>query len=74
MVDTAGAKLLAEPVRCRKPEIGDGDAKTTIEAQNILRLQVAVIDTEAMALLNCVKQLQEHMLDKGVISQVPTAV
>jgi hypothetical protein len=74
VIDATSAKLLTEPLSSRKPEIGDGDAKASIKAQNILRLQIAVIDTKAMAILDCVKQLQEDMLDKSVISQIPTAV
>jgi hypothetical protein len=68
VVDAASAKLLAKPLSGRQPKISDRNAKATIKAQNVLWLQVAVINTKTVAILDCIKQLQEDMLDKAVIS------
>ena len=74
MVDTAGAELGAHPVRGSKTEVRDGEAKPTVEAQDVLRLQVAMIDTDTMAILNCVKQLKENVFDEVVIAEIPAIV
>lgn len=74
MVDATGAKLFTEPLSGRQPKISDCDTQPVIEAQHILRLQVAMINTEIMTVLDCVKQLQENMLDEVIIAQITTAV
>lgn len=74
MIYTARTELLAKTLSGCEPKICDCDSKTVVEAEHVLWLQVAVINTEAMAILDCVKQLQKYMLDKIVVPQVPTAV
>lgn len=57
MVYTPSAKFIAELVCGGKAKIGDGDAEAVIEAENILRLQVSVVDAERMAVFDCFEQL-----------------
>jgi hypothetical protein len=74
VVDATSTKLLTEPLGGRQPEISDGDTKPVIETQHVLRLQVAMVNTEAVAILDCAKQLQENMLDETVIPQISTVI
>lgn len=54
VIDTPCTELLAYFVSGCEAKVGDGNAKAIVEAENVLRLQVAVINTEAMTVLNCV--------------------
>jgi hypothetical protein len=68
VVNASSAKFLTKPLGGRQPKIGDSDTKPVIKTKDILRLQVTMIDTEAVTVLNCAKQLQEHMFDEVVIA------
>ena len=57
MVHASGAELLAESVSCREAEVGESDAKSIVETQNVFWLQVTMINTERMAIFDCVEQL-----------------
>lgn len=74
VVYTTGAELCADSVSRSETEIRDRQTKTSVEAQDVLRLQVTVIDIQRMAVLDCVKQLQEYFLNKIVIAQITTMV
>lgn len=74
MEHAARTKLLAEFICSSEAKVGDGDAVTAIEAEDILWLQITVIDTERMAVLDCFKELKEYVLDESVFPKVPTTV
>ena len=74
MVDAACAKLLTQLVSSREAKIGDGNAKAIVEAENILRLQVTVINTETVTILNCIEQLEEHILNQCVVPEIAAAM
>lgn len=57
MINAARAKLVTDFVSGGETEVGDGDAEAAVKTENILWFQVPVIDTEGVAVLNCVKQL-----------------
>lgn len=63
MVDATSAELLAHFISGCEAKVRDGNAKAIIVAENVLRLQITVIDTETVAILNCIEQLKEHMFD-----------
>jgi hypothetical protein len=50
------------------------ESRHTIKAQNIFRLQIAVIDTQRVAVLDGVEKLVEYMLDQACVAEVPAAV
>ena len=47
VVNATSAKFIAEPVGCSEAEVGDGDLKTVVEAENVLWLQISVKNTES---------------------------
>jgi hypothetical protein len=74
VVDAPGAKFIAEPVGGSEAEIGDGDLKTVVEAENVLWLQVSVKNTERVAVFHCVEQLEEDVLDESVVPEIATTM
>ena len=70
MIHAPGAELLTQLVSGRETKVGDSKAVAVVEAENVLWLEVAVIDTKAMAILNCVKQLQEDVFDQNVVAKI----
>ena len=74
MIDTARSKFLAELLGGGKAKVSDGDSVTAIKAEDVLWLQVPVVDAQRMAILNCIEELQKHMLDEGIVAQVPALV
>lgn len=74
MVDAACAKLLTQFVSSCEAKVGDGNAKAIVEAENILWLQVTVINTETMTVLNCVEQLKEHVFNQCVVPEIAAAM
>ena len=67
VVNASSAKFLTKPLSGGQPKVGDSDTKSIIKTHDILRLQITMINTEAVTVLNCAKQLQEHMFDEVVI-------
>ena len=74
MVDAACPELVAHAIGSSETEVGDGKAETVVEAEDILRLQVAVIDIQGMAVLNRIEQLKENLPDEVVVSKVSPVV
>ena len=74
VVDATGAKFIAEPVSCGEAEVGDGDLKTVVEAEDILWLQVSMKNTERVAVFHCVEQLEEDVFDESVIPKIATTM
>jgi hypothetical protein len=67
VVDATGAKFITELVSCSEAEVGDGDPKAIVEAEDVLWLQVSVVNTERVAVFHCVEQLEEDVLDEGIV-------
>jgi hypothetical protein len=74
MVDAPCTELLAQLISSGEAKIGDGNAKAIVEAENILRLQVTVINTETMTILNCIEQLKEYVLNQSVVPEIAAAM
>ena len=72
MVDAARTELCAHPVGSGQTKVCDSEPQTVIKAENILWLEIAVINTERVAILNRIEQLKEYLLDQLVIAQVST--
>ena len=74
MVDTTSSEFGAHPISGSQTKVRDGKTKTVVEAEDILRLQVAVIDIQGMAVLNRIEQLKENLPDEVVVSKVSPVV
>lgn len=74
MIDAACAKFLTQLVSSCEAKVSDGNTKAIVEAENVLRLQVTVINTETMTILNCVKQLEEDVLNQCVVPKIAAAM
>lgn len=74
VVDAACAELGAHTLRGCKPEVGDSKAKTSVKAEDVLGLQVAVINIQGVAIFNRIEQLKENLLDEGVIAEIAPLV
>ena len=74
MVYTAGTELGADSVGCRETEVRNRQTKPPVEAEDVLWLEVAMINMQRVAVLDCVKQLQKYFLNKFVIAQITAMV
>ena len=74
MVNATSAKFIAEPIGCSEAEVGDGDLKTVVEAENVLWLQISMKNTERVAVFNCIEQLEENVLDEDVVPKIATTM
>ena len=63
MVNTTGAKLLAKPICRSEAEIGDGNSKSAVEAEDVLGFEVAMINPQRMAIFDSVEKLEEDMFN-----------
>jgi len=74
MVNATCAKLFAQLISSCQAKVGYGNAKAIVEAENILGLQITVVDTEIMTILNCIEQLEEDVPDQCVIPEIAAAM
>jgi hypothetical protein len=74
VINATSAEFITIFFRCSETEVGDGNTKTVIKAKDVLWLQVTVIDTESMAIFNCVEQLEEDVLDEAIVSKIAAAM
>ena len=74
MIDTASPELLADFVGRCEAEISDGDMETTVEAENILRFEIAMINTQRVTVLHCIEQLEKDPFDEIVVPEVAAVV
>lgn len=70
MVNATRPKLVADAVGCGKPEVGYGESKTAIEAEDVLWLQISVKDTQRMTILDRIEKLEENVFDKTVVAEI----
>ena len=74
MIHAASAKLVANFLSRSETKICDGHTEAIVEAKDVLGLQIPMINTQSMAIVNCVEQLKENILDEGVVSQIAAAM
>ena len=69
----------AELIKARDEKRAQVEAKAAkkaaaVEAEDVLRLQVAVVDPEVVARLDGIEDLEEDMLDKLVVLRIRVAL
>ena len=74
MINATSAEFITFFVRCSETEVGDGNSKAVIKTKDVLWLQVSMIDTESMAIFNCVEQLEEDVLDEAIVPKIAAAM
>jgi len=74
VINTTSAKFITFLIRCSETEVGDGNSKAIIKAKDVLWLQVPMIDTESMAIFNCIEQLEKDVLDEPVVPKIAAAM
>jgi hypothetical protein len=74
VIDAARAELSTDFVSSREAKVSDGDSQTTVEAKNVLWFEIAVIDAEVMAVLDCIEDLKENVPYKVVVGEIPALV
>lgn len=74
MIHAASAKLVANFLSRSETKICDGHTEAIVEAKDVLGFQIPMINTQSMAIVNCVEQLKENILYEGVVSKVATAM
>jgi 23S rRNA U2552 (ribose-2'-O)-methylase RlmE/FtsJ len=70
VIHAAGPELLADCLSSGQPKIRDRKPKSRVKAKHILRLEVAVIDAQRMAVIDGVEQLEENMLDQVILAKI----
>lgn len=70
MIDTAGAELGAHLLSGSQTKVCDRESQSIIEAEDVLRLQVAMINIERVAVLDCIKQLKKDLPDQIVLTEI----
>lgn len=74
MVNAARPKLFTEFLGRSQTEVSDGDAKAVVKAEDVFGLEVSVVNTEGVTILNAIEHLQEYVLDEVVVTKISTAV
>ena len=74
VVDASGPEFSRPPLGGRKPEVSNGDLLPSMEAENVLRLEVSVEDARLMAILHSSHHLEEDVLDQCIVTQIGSVV
>jgi hypothetical protein len=74
MIDAASAELGTDFVSSREAKVSDGDSQTTVEAKNVFRFEIAMIDAEVMAILDRIEYLEKNVPYEVVIGEIPALV
>ena len=74
MIHAAGPELLADCLSSGQPKIRDRKPKSRVKAKHILRLEVTVIDTQRMAVIDRVEELEESVLDQVIVAKITSFV
>ena len=69
VVDTTSPELRAHPLRGSQTKVRDSEAKSIVKAENVLRLQIAVVDAAIVTPLDGIYQLKEHVANALTVSQ-----
>lgn len=54
MIDAAGTKFVAKFIGSGKTKVSDSDTQAIVKAKDVFRLQIPMIDTKRVAILDCV--------------------
>ena len=74
MVHAAGPELLTHFVSGGQSKIGDSKSHAPVEAKNVLRLEVTMIDTHRMTILDRIEELKEYVLDQVILAKITSLV
>lgn len=74
MIYAASAELVANFLSCSETKICNGHTEAIVEAKHVLGFQIPMINTQSVAIVNCVEQLKENILDESVVSKIATAM
>ena len=74
MIHAASAKLVANFLSRSETKICDGHTEAIVEAKDVLGFQIPMINTQSMAIVSCIEQLKENILDETVVSKIATAM
>jgi hypothetical protein len=74
VVHAAGPELLTDFLGRSQAKIRYRKPKPCVKAKHILRLEVTMIDTQRMAVIDRIKELEESVLDQVVLAQITSFV
>ena len=66
----ATSKVGGDALLCGQSKIGKLNGPTIVSDQDVLRLEIPVVDSFGMAMLDCGKKLQKHVLGLEIITNV----
>lgn len=72
MIHAASAEFLADFLCRGQTKVGDSQAQTTVEAEDILWLQIAMVNAKRVTIFNGIQNLQKDVLDKAIVTKVST--
>jgi hypothetical protein len=64
------SKVGSVPLSASQTKVGQLELVTTFGNEDVLGLEVAVVDTERMAVLDSIQELKEHLSSQIVISNI----
>jgi hypothetical protein len=70
MIHAASAALAANFLSRNGTKICNGQTEAIVEAKDVLGFQFPMLDTQSMAIVNCVEQLKGDILDESVVSKI----
>lgn len=62
--------VLGDGIRGGQAKVGQQDVRARVGHQDVLRLEIAVVDPQAVAVLDGIQDLEECALDQGIITHV----
>ena len=70
MIHATSTELGAHLVCGSQTKVSDGETEAIVEAEDVLRLQVAVINIQRVAIVYCVEQLKENLPNEIIVSEI----
>ena len=65
--------MTIRPTNLSETKVCNGHTEAIVEAKDVLGFQIPMIDTQSMAIVNCVEQLKENMM-RSVVSKIATTM
>ena len=65
--------MTIRPTNLSETTVCNGHTEAIVEAKDVLGFQIPMIDTQSMAIVNCVEQLKENMM-RSVVSKIATTM
>jgi hypothetical protein len=69
MIHASIVALAANFLSRNETKICNGQTEAIVEAKDVLGFQFPMIDTQSMAIVNCVEQLRGNILDECFVSK-----